>query len=101
MLSRVSLGFVKPKTRGLLLRPYPSDALLAQGEDYADRPLPILLLDVPAQPPSGAPRAKGADHIELLERVAHRRSLLVNIGRGHRLLRADVPLVVILLRAVA
>src|SRR5438552_17963217 len=101
MLSRVSLGFVKPKTRSLLLRPYPSDVLLAQGEDYANRPLPILLLDVPAQPPRGAPRAERADHFELSERVAHRRQLLVNLGRRHRLVRLDVHLVVVLLGAEA
>src|SRR2546427_8917691 len=101
MLSRVSLRFVKPKTRRLLLRPYPSDVLLAEGEDYANRPLPVLLLDVPAQPPRGAPRAKGADHIELLDRVAHRRQLLVNLGGGHRLVRPDVHLVVVLFGAEA
>src|SRR2546428_13749393 len=101
MLSRVSLGFVKPKTRGLLLRPYPSDVLLAQGEDYADRPLPMLLLDVPAQPPRGAPRAKGADHFELFERVAHRRKLLVNLGGGSRHVSPYVHLVVVMFGADA
>src|SRR3989441_3880913 len=101
MLSRVSRGFVKPKTRGLLLRSYPSDVLVAQGEDYADRPLPIPPLDVPAQPPRGPPRAKGADHFELLERVAHRRQLLVNLRGGHRLVRPDVHLVVVLFGAEA
>src|SRR2546428_12802249 len=101
MLSRVSRGFVKPQTRGLLLRSYPSDALVAQGEDYADRLLPILLLYVPAQPPRGAPRAKGAGHFELLERVAHRRQLLVNLGGGHRLVRPDVDLVFVLFGAEA
>src|SRR2546427_853355 len=101
MLSRVSLRFVKPKTRSLLLRPYPGDVLLAEGEDYANRPLPVLLLDVPAYPPGGAPRAEGADHFELPERVAHRRQLLVNLGRRHRLVRLDVRLVVVLLGAEA
>src|SRR5713226_3002931 len=101
MLSRVSLRFVKPKTGGLLLRPYPSDVLIAQGEDRADRLLRILLLDVPAQPPRGAPRAEGADHFELAERVAHRRQLLVNLGRRHRLVGLDVQLVVVLLGAEA
>src|SRR5439155_12428156 len=101
MLSRISLRFVKPKTRSLLLRPSPGDVLLAQGEDYANRPLPVLLLDVSAQPPGGAPRAEGADHFELPERVAHRRQLLVNLGRRHRLVRPDVQLVVVLLWAEA
>src|SRR5881396_138407 len=101
MLSRVPVRFVKPETRSLLLRPYPRNILVAQGEDYADRLLPILLLDVPAQPPRGAPRAEGADHFEVLERVAHHRQLLVNLGRRHRLVRPDVQLVVVLLGAEA
>src|SRR5712691_11904179 len=101
MLSRVSLRFVKPKTRGFLLRPYPSHVLVVQGEDYAERLLPVFLLDVPAQPPRGAPGAEGADHLEALERVAHRRQLLVYLGGGHRLVRPDIQLVVVLLGAEA